>query len=518
MLSETLAMDESTPGSSTTRSSGGLIDSPGSCLSSGYCSDDTGSGGHDDVFFGRHGKDCWMSSADVDTVDLLRGSLPPFDAELSCTASVTAATAAVSCHDSVIDTTIKFDDVVDNWLFNSMSVPSPCVDDWPLRPPALSTSTSEELEDLPTDSVLADLLLNQSAYMAASTHLTRPEVETDISTQSAELGRKPPETVTTAGVCQTEVGSSMSATKRTLELETCESSATRRRRSSPCRACSRIPEVTSSSTSGNTAKMHRAAMCSDCSTDAERRQSTSVCTTSSTADVDLSRLSTLRPDWPGFADVVASDAVCPLQSSSDTNSASVCYDRSVIESPDVDRPATESAVVSSESSRTTTSRPVILEALLRSSSRLDANKGSSAALSDQLTVAEDASPTNQEPRLLHRLLRGELDEADIHRAAEQAAAAAAAAGDHQQQHLERGDAAPDAAECPGGWSRRVDNARMFADLTSYCNTAACEDDHVTTPADADIDAIIATIQVPVGNVGDDWLRRYLGDVFSCCSR
>lgn len=347
-------MDEST----TTRCSGGLIDSPGSCLSSGYCSDDTGSGGHDDVFFGRHGKDCWMSSADVDTVDLLRGSL-------------LSSAAVVGGHDSVIDATIKFDDVVDSWLFNSMSVPSPCVDDWPLRPPALSTSTSQRLEDLPTDSVLADLLLNQSAYTAASTHLTRPEVETDISTQSAELGRKPPETVTSAGVCQTEVGSSMSTTKRTLELETCESSATRRRRSSPCRACSRVPEVTSSSTSGNTAKMHRAAMCDDCSTDTEQRQSTSVCTSPSTGDVELSRLSTLRPDWPGFADVVASE---PPQSSSD---ASDCDDRSVIESADVDRPATETA---SESSRTAMSRPVILEALLRSSSRLDANKGSSAAL------------------------------------------------------------------------------------------------------------------------------------------
>jgi len=109
---------------------------------------------------------------------------------------------------------------------------------------------------------------------------------------------------------------------------------------------------------------------------------------------------------------------------------------------------------------------------------------------DQLTVAEDTSPTNQEPRLLHRLLRGELDEADIHRAAEQAAAAAAAV-DHQQ-HLERGDAAPDAAECAGGWSRLVDNARMFADLTNYCSTTAGEDDHVTTPADADIDAIIVS--------------------------
>jgi len=28
----------------------------------------------------------------------------------------------------------------------------------------------------------------------------------------------------------------------------------------------------------------------------------------------------------------------------------------------------------------------------------------------------------------------------------------------------------------------------------------------------------ATIQVPVGSVGDDWLKRYLGDAFSCCSR
>ena len=46
---------------------------------------------------------------------------------------------------------------------------------------------------------------------------------------------------------------------------------------------------------------------------------------------------------------------------------------------------------------------------------------------DQQAAGDDASPTNQEPRLLHRLLRGELDERDIQRAAEQAAAAAAAA-------------------------------------------------------------------------------------------
>jgi len=134
--------------------------------------------------------------------------------------------------------------------------------------------------------------------------------------------------------------------------------------------------MTSTSGSGAAKALHRsAAMCGDCSTE------------SSTGDVDLARLTALRPEWPGFADVVAGEpAACPP---SDANSAvSLCDDdRSVTESPtknsDADQPTPETvaaAAVSGESSRSATSRPVILEALLRSSSRLDANKGSSAAL------------------------------------------------------------------------------------------------------------------------------------------
>jgi len=366
--------DRSAVGKSTAGccSSGcGLVYSPGSCLSSGYCSDDAGSG-HDDVFFGRHGKDCWMSSADIDTVDLLRCSLPPFDAELSSSAS------AAICHDSVVDTAVKFDDIVDNWLFNSMSVPSPCVDnDWPLPPPALSTSTSEELDDLPTDSVLADLLLNQSAYTAAATHFTRPEVEINNKMPAAviESNRKPETMKSAASACQTEASSSLaaiSATKRTLEVESCESSAARRRRSSPYRGCDHTPEVTSSSTSGTTTKLGRAAtVCCDCSTESARRRSESFCAPPST-EVDLSSLSVLRPEWPGFADVVVSELVCLPEMSSD----SVRDDRTE-KNPDVEERTTESAA---ESSQTQTSRPVILEALLRSSSKLDANKGSSGAL------------------------------------------------------------------------------------------------------------------------------------------
>jgi len=370
MLSEPVSMedlDNSTLGSSTASGSGsaGLIDSPGSCLSSGYCSDDAGSG-HDDVFFGRHGKDCWMSTADVDTVDLLRGSLPPFDVDLSCTTS--SAAAAGLCHDSVVDTAVKFDDIVDNWLFHSMSVPSPCDDhDWPLPSSTLSTSASHELDDMPTDSVLADLLLNQSAYTAASRQLSRPETEMNNQTPSVELGLKPSETVTTSGV---EVSSSslltMPTTKRTLDLGSCESSATRRRLSSPCRGCCGVPEVTSGNTSTT---------CCDCSTDSARRRSSSVCTAPSTAEVDLSRL---RAEWPGFADVVASEPVCPT----DTNSAGDDEDmaESTTKNSNVDDTESETASASAESSLTRTPRPVILEALLRSSNKLDANKGSSAAL------------------------------------------------------------------------------------------------------------------------------------------
>ena len=383
MFSEQLVMEgldksalvTSTAGCSS--GSSGLVYSPGSCLSSGYCSDDAGSA-TDDVFFGRHGKDCWMSSADVDTIDLLRGSLPPFDAELSCTAS---AATGVICHDSVVDTGVKFDDVVDNWLFNSMSIPSPCVEsDWPLPPPALSTSTSEELDDLPADSVLADLLLNQSAYTAASTHLSRPEVEIDNEMPSAvtEPSRRS-EMVTTAGVCHTEAISSLSvicATKRTLDVESWESSAARRRRSSPCRGCCHLPEVASSTASGGTTNMHRAAICSECSTETVRRRSVSLCASTST-EVDLARLSALRPEWPGFADVIVSE---PSQLSSDC----VCDDRNKTESltknSDVEERVSETSGFSTESSRTETSRPVILEALLRSSNKLDANKGSSVAL------------------------------------------------------------------------------------------------------------------------------------------
>jgi len=374
MLSEHLAMededvDKSVFGTSTagcgSSGSGGLVYSPGSCLSSGYCSDDTRSG-HDDVFFGRHGKDCWMSSADIDTVDLLRGSLPPFDAELC---SATSSAAGVICHDAPVDSAVKFDDVVDNWLFNSMSVPSPRVDDdWPLPPPALSSSTSEEMDNLPTDSVLADLLLNQSAYTAASTHLTRPEVEVDNTMPSAVT--KPtrrPETVTTSGACQTENTSIsvISATKRMLDVDSCESSAARRRRSSPCRGCCHVPEVTSSSTL-------TAAVGCDCSTESVRRRSWS------TTEVDLSRLSALRPEWPGFADVVATQPVCPPELSSNSDHRSKA--EPLTKNSDVEERVSDVAGVSAESSRTETSRPVVLEALLRSASKLDASKGSSGAL------------------------------------------------------------------------------------------------------------------------------------------
>jgi len=101
MLNETtLAMDEldqsssSTPPGATSSThrrrsapvggggggGGALIDSPGSCMSSGYCSDEaSSSGGHDGLFFGR--RDCWMMSGDdpVDSPVLLRGSPSPFD-------------------------------------------------------------------------------------------------------------------------------------------------------------------------------------------------------------------------------------------------------------------------------------------------------------------------------------------------------------------------------------------------------------------------------------------------------
>ena len=353
----------------------GLIDSPGSCLSSGYCSDDAGSG-HDDVFFGRHGKDCWMSSADVDTVDLLRGSLPPpFDSEMPCAA---ASVTAAGSHDSAVDTAVKFDDIVDNWLFNSMSVPSPCVD-WPLPPPALSTSTSEGLDDLPTDSVLADLLFNQSAYTAAS----KPEVE--MPPAVVVVGRKPEVAAPTAGACQADAPpslSAMAATKRTLDSDNCESSAARRRRSSPCHGCScAAPEMTSSSSTST--KAHRAATRCDCSTtnSTARRRSVSVCAPTSSGDVDLSCLSALRPEWPGFADVIAaSDLESHAAAAAAATAVSLCDDEPTSKISDVEEPPPGSAAVSTESSRTVTPRPVMLEALLRSSSRLDANKGSSAAL------------------------------------------------------------------------------------------------------------------------------------------
>jgi len=383
MLSEQMAMQDSDDKSSLVTStvvqrcaasSAVLVDSPSSCLSSGYCSDDAASG-HGDVFFGRHGKDCWMSSADVDTVDLLRCSLPPFDADL-CTSS----SAAAAGHD---DAPVKFDDIVDNWLFNSMSVPSPCVDnDWPLPPPAPSTSTSEGLEDLPTDSVLADLLLNQFAYTAASTPATRPDVAVDSSSMPSgavepAVNRKP-EPMTAAAACQTEgCVSVISATKRTLEVDSCESSAARRRRSSPCRRCSDTPEVTSSSSASSSVAesgcLHRVAVCCDCSS----TNSASVPTT----DVDLSRLSALRPQWPGFADLVVSKpASTPAGASPD--GVVVCDDANKTESStknrDVEEMTGEEAVA--EPSRTVASRPVILEALLRSSSKLDASRGSSGAL------------------------------------------------------------------------------------------------------------------------------------------
>lgn len=111
---------------------------------------------------------------------------------------------------------------------------------------------------------------------------------------------------------------------------------------------------------------------------------------------------------------------------------------------------------------------------------------------EQLAVSECASPSNQEPRLLHRLLRGELDEADIHRAAEQAAAAAAASDQQQQmEQMEQGDEAPDA--CPQGCSqqKRDDNVRLFAELAGYCNATSI-DDHDSTAVDADVDDIIVS--------------------------
>jgi len=109
-------------------------------------------------------------------------------------------------------------------------------------------------------------------------------------------------------------------------------------------------------------------------------------------------------------------------------------------------------------------------------------------------AAEDASQTNQEPRLLHRLLRGELDEADIHRAAEQAAAAAAAAADQQlQQQLDREAAAPDDAESREGWMKQRcdDDVRLFAELASYCNTMT-SDDQATMSIDHDVDDIVVS--------------------------
>ena len=387
MLSEQLAMEDwdrsAVLGTSTAGccggsggGSGGLVDSPGSCLSSGYCSDDAASGSHDDIFFGRHAMDCWMSSADVDPVDLLRCSLPPFDAELCSSTAIN--------HDSVVvDSGVKFDDVVDNWLFNSMSVPSPCVDDsdWPLKPSALSTSTSEAMDDVPTDSVLADLLLNQSTYTAASTHLARPHAESDRPT-SSEVGRKPETLTTTAGVSQTEASSSswtmVSATKRTLDVESCESSAARRRRSSPCSGCRHVPEVmpSSSSSSSSSAKLHRAStVCGECSMESAKRRLSAPVSTPASTDVELSRLSAaLRPEWPGFADLVASETI--------TDAAAVCHDEDKIDSAtrnsDVEEASSETASVAADSNRTVTPRPVILEALLRSSSKLDASKGSSS--------------------------------------------------------------------------------------------------------------------------------------------
>lgn len=406
MLSEQLAMkdwsDKSTSFTSSTstvqqRCSGtALVDSPSSCLSSGYCSDDAASG-HGDVFFGRHGKDCWMSSADVDTVDLLRCSLPPFDADL-CSSAASAA-AAVS-HD---DTAVKFDDIVDNWLFNSMSVPSPCVDnDWPLHaPPAPtpSTSTSEGLEDLPTDSVLADLLLNQFAYTAAATPAVRPPQPTidsamPLTSSTVEPNRKPsPEPTTTASAsssCQTVAVSVVisAATKRTLEADSCEPSAARRRRSSPCWRCSDVLEVaslsslSSSALGGTTAKSHRAAaVCCDCSSADSAPGLASAAT-----EVDLSRLqSALRPEWPGFADLVVSRpaAVCTPDELSD--SVAVCDETnkttvSSTENGDDAEETSSSNASCTEPSRTVATRPVILEALLRSSSKLDASRGSSGLL------------------------------------------------------------------------------------------------------------------------------------------
>jgi len=109
-------------------------------------------------------------------------------------------------------------------------------------------------------------------------------------------------------------------------------------------------------------------------------------------------------------------------------------------------------------------------------------------------AAEDASQTNQEPRLLHRLLRGELDEADIHRAAEQAAAAAAAAADQQlQQQLDREAAAPDDAESREGWMKQLcdDDVRLFAELASYCNTMT-SDDQATMSIDHDVNDIVVS--------------------------
>ena len=310
--------------------------------------------------------------------------------------------------------------MVDQWLFNSMSgVPSPCVDDWPLPPPVATTTTStssEGLDDLPTDSVLADLLRNQSAYTAAaaSAHLARPQALDAADLRTTETGRKAVSSETdrrpasetggrrapheAAGTCQPpEVGWSTTTTKRTLEPEESgETSAARRRRSSPCRGCRhRALEMTSSMTSSATSssssssKVHlavTAATCEDCST-----TSSSSTAAAAPADLDLGRLSSaLRPDWPGFADVVAcgDPSARPLDTASTDAGSSGSDRRSVVvaaescstKNSDADQPD-PAGVVSSEAGRShATSRPVILEALLRSSSRLDANKGSSAAL------------------------------------------------------------------------------------------------------------------------------------------
>ena len=85
-------------------------------------------------------------------------------------------------------------------------------------------------------------------------------------------------------------------------------------------------------------------------------------------------------------------------------------------------------------------------------------------------------------------MRGELDEADIHRAAEQAAAAAAAVNEHQHQQPER----EDAVENGEGWTQRTgDDVRLFAELASY-GDAITSNEHAGAAPEPDVDNIVVS--------------------------